>query len=91
MLIGLVLLWRLRIGYLLVHQRQLESMVAARTREVEEARRILFKQATKSDAMAERKSWRCCQDCVMAIAIASRPCEPGCSRLLSASKETISS
>lgn len=46
MLIGLTLLWRLRIGYLLVRQRQLESMVAARTLEIEEARRILFKQAT---------------------------------------------
>ncbi len=42
----LALLWRLRIGYLLVRQRQLEALVAARTREIEQARLVLFKQAT---------------------------------------------
>ena len=42
----LVLLWRLRVSYLLERQYQLEALVRERTREIEEARRILFKQAT---------------------------------------------
>ncbi len=42
----LALLWRLRIGYLLVRQRQLEALVGARTREIEQARLVLLKQAT---------------------------------------------
>jgi len=36
----------LRIGYLLVRQRQLEALVAERTQQIEQARLILFKQAT---------------------------------------------
>ena len=43
---GLVLISRLRVSYLLVRQRQLEALVAERTHEIEQARLILFKQAT---------------------------------------------
>lgn len=42
----LALLWRLRIGYLLRRQRQLEALVVERTREIEQARLILLKQST---------------------------------------------
>ncbi len=42
----LALLWRLRVRYLLRRQRLLEAEVARRTCEIEEARSILFKQAT---------------------------------------------
>lgn len=42
----LVVLWRVRIGYLMVRQHQLEQLVAERTREIDEARAVLFKQAT---------------------------------------------
>ena len=42
----LALLWRARVGYLMVRQRQLEALVRDRTREIEQARLILFKQAT---------------------------------------------
>ncbi len=42
---ALGLLLRLRVSYLLVRQRQLEALVAERTREIEQARMILFKQA----------------------------------------------
>ena len=41
----LAMLWRLRISYLLVRQRQLEALVAERTHEIEQARLILFQQA----------------------------------------------
>ena len=42
----LALLWRARVSYLMVRQRQLEALVRDRTREIEQARLILFKQAT---------------------------------------------
>ncbi len=42
----LALLWRARVSYLMVRQRQLEVLVRDRTREIEQARLILFKQAT---------------------------------------------
>ncbi len=42
----LALLWRARVSYLMVRQRQLEALVRDRTREIEQARTILFKQAT---------------------------------------------
>lgn len=44
--VALTLLWKLRVGYLIARQRLLEAEVAVRTREIEEARLILFKQAT---------------------------------------------
>ena len=42
----LALLWRARVSYLMVRQRQLEVLVRDRTCEIEQARLILFKQAT---------------------------------------------
>ena len=47
---ALVALWRLRVRYLLARQHQLEALVAERTREIEQARLVLFKQAT-SDSL----------------------------------------
>lgn|GEM_PF-721763 len=41
----LLLLWRAREHYLLSRREQLERLVAERTREIEQARQILFKQA----------------------------------------------
>ncbi|MGI4747565.1 MAG: diguanylate cyclase [Janthinobacterium lividum] len=40
-------IWRLRMSYLLGRQRQLEALVAERTREIEHARAVLFEQATR--------------------------------------------
>ena len=45
-LLTLAVLWRLRVSYLLARQRHLEAVVAERTREIEQARLILFNQAT---------------------------------------------
>ncbi len=45
-LLALAVLWRLRVSYLLARQRHLEALVAERTREIEQARLILFNQAT---------------------------------------------
>lgn len=45
-LAGLVLIWRLRNRFLSARQRQLERLVAERTREIEEARLILLRQTT---------------------------------------------
>lgn len=42
-----VSIWRLRISYLLGRQRQLEALVAERTSEIEQARAVLFEQATR--------------------------------------------
>lgn len=42
-----VSLWKLRISYLLGRQRQLEALVAERTSEIEQARAVLFEQATR--------------------------------------------
>ena len=39
-------LWRIRVRYLLLRQRQLEALVVLRTAEIERARAILFEQAT---------------------------------------------
>ena len=46
----LAALWQLRMRYLLARQHQLELLVEERTREIEQARVILFKQAT-SDSL----------------------------------------
>ena len=43
---AVVLLWRARVGLLLARQRQLQALVEERTREIEQARQILLKQAT---------------------------------------------
>ena len=43
---ALTLLWRLRVGYLLRRQRQLEALVVERTSEIEQARLILVRQAS---------------------------------------------
>ena len=40
-------LWRVRVSYLLLRQRQLEALVRLRTAEIERARAILFEQATR--------------------------------------------
>ena len=45
-LLAVAVLWRLRVSYLLARQRLLEALVAERTREIEQARLILFNQAT---------------------------------------------
>ena len=44
--LALMAIWRLRIRILLARQRQLESLVEERTREIEQARLILLKRAT---------------------------------------------
>ncbi|WP_428374462.1 diguanylate cyclase domain-containing protein [Lichenicoccus sp.] len=45
-LLAVAVIWRLRVSYLLARQRHLEALVAERTREIEQARLILFNQAT---------------------------------------------
>ncbi|WP_428390513.1 diguanylate cyclase domain-containing protein [Lichenicoccus sp.] len=47
---ALAAIWQLRVRYLLARQHQLEVLVEERTREIEQARVILFKQAT-SDSL----------------------------------------
>lgn len=42
-----VSIWKWRISYLLGRQRQLEALVAERTSEIEQARAVLFEQATR--------------------------------------------